>query len=355
MTFVVSALTQHEVIQVSDRRFTYTKPGKPPTYDDEQNKAVLFCGRLMFAFTGIGDLGMGRETDLWLAERICDVIREAGPTPVDQGTLLQGLATKSTEQFRRLRYRGRRHAFIGAGWARFNPTNPEVPARVEEFQPYLALVSNFHDDSARQLDKASDDFSLWVRVLQPDEGGFVLDVPKHLSSDEAKQLTAALAAADGARDPEAMMNIVGGRIRDVAARVDEVGEGLMINCLPRASLAGPPGIMALASGPLAEAQTFLYVPPSGDTTVQLGPVTTCGTGITRNFRAEPIPPGMEIPRPGPTLPTDPPGLIRRWYLAPVVGCGKENDPYRVETLGRGGSPVMPSHEQGHPPAWPSEA
>ena len=71
MTLVLSALTQHEVIQVSDRRFTYLTPdGSVRSSNDEKNKAVLFCGRLMFAFTGMGELGKRRRTDLWLADQM---------------------------------------------------------------------------------------------------------------------------------------------------------------------------------------------------------------------------------------------------------------------------------------------
>jgi hypothetical protein len=346
VTFVLSALTQHEVAQLSDRRFTYTRPGKQPTYDDEQNKAVLFCGRLLLSFCGVGDIGMGRETDTWLAERICEVIAEAGAA-VDQGVLLTGIASKATEQFRKMRYRGRRHAFIGVGWARSNPPDPEAPAQPNEFQPYLVLVSNFHDNG-RQLPKAETEFSIWGRVLQPNEAGFVFDVPNHLSQEEADRLVAALAAADQARDVEGILNVMGSKIREVAARDDGVGEGLMINCLPRAALAAGPGHLYLAGRPLADTQTFLYVPPSGDTAVQLGPVTTCGGGITKNFRAEPLPANAPpIPRPGPTLPDDPPGLVRRWYLTRIVLVDSPfGTAHQAETLGRGGAAVFPPQDEG---------
>jgi hypothetical protein len=56
-----------------------------------------------------------------------------------------------------------------------------------------------------------------------------------------------------------------------------------------------------------------------------------------------------IPRPGPTLPDDPQRLVRRWYLAPIVIIDSPfGKAYTAETLGRGGSAVMPSHEEGHP-------
>lgn len=343
MTLVLTALTQDEVIQVSDRRFTYLRGASVLRRDDENNKAVLFCGRLMFAFTGLGDLGMERQTDLWFAHRICDVIAEANQ-PGDQASVLNGVRAKATDLFRKPRYRGQRHAFIGAGWARFNPNRPDAPASPDEMQPYLALISNFHDGQ-RELPTASTEFSLLVRILRAEV--LVFDTPNHLASDETQQLTNELAAEH--RDPVAIVNALARRVRMVAARDQNVGEGLMINYLPRSALASPDGFMAMAGGPLADAQTFLYVPPSGDTTVQLGPVATCGGGVMSGFRAEPIPPDAEPPpRPGPTLPDDPPGLVRRWYLVPVAGTGTSDDPYRAETLGRGGSALLPSHPEGHP-------
>jgi hypothetical protein len=184
-------------------------------------------------------------------------------------------------------------------------------------------------------------------VLQDGEG-YVLDVPNHLSHQERDQLAADLGAADRVRNPEALIDVMAAQIKSVAQRVDEVGEGLMINRLPRSTLGNPPGHMVIASGPLADSQTFLYVPPSGETTVQLGPVTTCGQGVTSGFRAEPIPEGFTIPKPGPTLPDDPPGLVRRWYLTPVIGRGTVDAPFQADTLGRGGSTVLPSREDGHP-------
>jgi hypothetical protein len=347
MTLVLTSLTQHEVIQVSDRRFTYLSGGSVVRRDDERNKAVLFCGRLMFGFTGLGELGMERQTDMWLAGRICDVIAEHD-RPGDQGSVLHGVASKATELFRKPRYRGHRHAFVGAGWARFNAQDPEAPARLDECQPYRAVVSNFHDEE-RELANPASEFSLQTRILDKDEGVFIFDAPHHLSESEREQLKADLLEADSARDLPAMVSILGGTVRGVAARDDGVGQGLMINCLPRATL-GTTELMVVASEPLADAQTFLYVPPSGDTTIQLGPVSTCGGTIMSGFQAGAIPPGTpptQIPSEV-SLPDDPPGLVRRWYLVPIAGSGTGDDPYHAETLGRGGSAVIPSHGEGHP-------
>ena len=78
MTLVLTALTHHEVIQVSDRRFTYMRGRELVKRDDENNKAYpVLAGRLMFAFTGFWPPGYRqRQTDVWLANRICDVIAE---------------------------------------------------------------------------------------------------------------------------------------------------------------------------------------------------------------------------------------------------------------------------------------
>jgi hypothetical protein len=66
------------------------------------------------------------------------------------------------------------------------------------------------------------------------------------------------------------------------------------------------------------------------------------------FRAEPIPPDFEPPPP----PPDPPGLVRRWYLTPVVGSGTHDDAYEAKTvdLGPGGgvTALMPTGEDGKP-------
>jgi hypothetical protein len=345
VTLVLTALTQNEVIQVSDRRYTYIRGSEVVKRDDENNKAVLFCGRLMFSFTGIGDLGMERQTDLWLAGRICDVIAEAGET-ADQVAVLRGLRDRATDVFRKLRYRGQRHAFVGVGWARFDPERPDTPALPDELSPYLAVISNFHDGQ-RELPAARPEFSLYVRRLGADEKVRVFDAPHHLSTQETNELSEKIVTADAVRDPEAMARALGECIRAVASRDAGVGAGLMINYLPRNAVGATDGFMAIAGGPLSDTQTFLYVPPSGDTTVQLGPVATCGGGILAGFRSEPAAGGMKASARR-RLADDPPGLVRRWYLVPIVGSGRDGDPYRAETRGLDGSAVIPSHAEGHP-------
>lgn len=345
MTLILSALTQHEVIQLSDRRFTFTRgDGSLITRNDERNKTVLFCGRLVFGFAGRGDLGLKRSTDLWLADRICVVLSKY--PSADQGALLRGIADEATELFA-TGYRGQRHAFLGVGWARFGGDETAGPARPEEFQPYLAGISNFHDSNGRELDTVQERFSIFLHMLPQGDGGFVLDVPGHLSQAEKDELATRLEGADRTRSVESLVELLADQVHAVADRDPRVGRGLMISVLPRAALGDPSEFIALAGGPMADSPTFLYIPPSGDTTIQLGPVMTCGGGVLSGFRAEPIPNRQDSPTP-PRQPPDPPGLTRRWYLVPVVGSGTDEDPYRAETLGRSASAHMPCRQDGHP-------
>jgi hypothetical protein len=192
------------------------------------------------------------------------------------------------------------------------------------------------------------EFSVWLRLLAPEDGGFVWDAPQHLTHTERSDLAARLAAADARRSVEGLVQILAEQVRAVADRDQGVGRGLMISVLPRAALGNASEFVAIASGPLADAQTFLYVPPSGDTTIQLGPVTTCGGSILSGFRAEPPSPDSKRPSMPQERRDDPPGLIRRWYLAPIVGRGTTDDPFHAETLGHGGSALIPSRADGHP-------
>ena len=73
---------------------------------------------------------------------------------------------------------------MAAGWARFVTEATDEPANPDEFRPYVACVSDFHNPDGREFSSAQDQFSIWLRVLQPGEGGFVWDAPHHLNESE---------------------------------------------------------------------------------------------------------------------------------------------------------------------------
>jgi hypothetical protein len=150
------------------------------------------------------------------------------------------------------------------------------------------VVSNFHDGRGHELPAAADEFDVALHIMQPGDAGFFWAAPDHLTAAEREALKGQLGAADAQRSVEALVEILAAQVLAVSDRDEGVGRGLMINVLPRAALGDPGEISVVASGPIADSQTFLYVPPSGDTTVQLGPVARCGGGIMSDFRSEPI-------------------------------------------------------------------
>jgi hypothetical protein len=283
VTFVLSAITHNEIVQVSDRRFTFVNPdGSVQRRDDESNKMVLFCGRIMFGFTGRGDLGMERQTDMWLANRIGEI--DAAQGEPSQLGLLSGIAKKLTDLFKKRRYRGHRHAFVAAAWARMQPAAPSQPARPDEMTPYLAYISNFHNANGDELGTVSASFEVFVRPLSNGEPVAIMGAPAHLSDPELQMLEREFTEASGHGDREAMIGILGSKIREVAGRDENVGEGLMISIFPRSSIGNREGLY-IAGAMEGDLRSFLYVPPSDDVSVQLGPVFTCGQGIASGFEA----------------------------------------------------------------------
>lgn len=76
--------------------------------------------------------------------------------------------------------------FVGLGWARFVLASPTLLA-------LSVCISNFHDEGGQPLAAARADFRAWVRVLQPDEGGFLFPAGQPIGSDGQATLTQRLA------------------------------------------------------------------------------------------------------------------------------------------------------------------
>jgi hypothetical protein len=147
MTLVLNVLTPECVIQVSDRRLVKQTTGaeRAVLHDDEANKAVLWRGRLAFAYSGLADLGTEQRTDLWLARTLAEIQEESRtsgePGVNDQRHLLAQFAERCTAEFRRASIQSldgdmRTQSFVAVGWAKFNGE--------PDFSPYLACVSNLY-------------------------------------------------------------------------------------------------------------------------------------------------------------------------------------------------------------------
>jgi hypothetical protein len=283
LTLVISAICDPWVVQVSDRRLVWLEGDVIRRRDDERNKAVLWCSRLAFAYTGLAELGMERRTDLWLANRLKDIEAALAPEQdLDQAYLLGRLAELSTDYFRgprvsRIAPALRRHAFVAAGWARFGGTG--------DFSPYMAVISNFHC-GGQEIATAEHRFTLHVHRLATNQDWLVLPIGYRLSALEINELGDQLSQATG--DATRAVEVLGAKVRDTADKTDTVGKGLMINMLPRSMIQpGQREHLMLLGGPRTDAQTFLYVSPGEDLPgVSYGPTFVCGGSVMSGFTAE---------------------------------------------------------------------
>lgn len=287
MTLVLSLITESWAIQVSDRRLVWIgQNGEIVRKDDERNKAVVWCNRLAFAYTGLAELGPMREaTDEWLTRELSEWWTEAGAVEQTQDAVVAAIADRATTAVRRPRIaRGipaelRRHAFVGTGWARFD--------RKGEMAPYIVQVHNFPtsaDHNAPALDKFG------VAILRLPEGekqifvnwmGQELEEPEKALLEELKRGDP-ISREYGDRAAQVMVEIV----RSVANRNEVVGRGLLINSLSRWAIhPGVAGTLLLASGPEAEQLTFLHLPHDKDDPVIRGPRYVCEGRQAANFKA----------------------------------------------------------------------
>jgi hypothetical protein len=272
LTLILSVITKDWVAQVSDRRLVWLRDDRVVRSDDERNKAVVWCSRLVFGYTGLAELGLERRTDLWLANRLGEIEAAGPPGQVDQGRLLGQLAERCTEYFSGPRIRGidstlRRHAFVGVGWARF--------LGEPDFSPYIGVVSNFEAGNRPELPAAERKFRVALIRLEQD---FQISAVGHSPSPaELELLVAAVSKTRG--DVTGAVELLATTVREVAERVDTVGRGLMINVLPRSAIqAGQTEHVLILSGPAEGVQTFLYVPPDDDPPgVSYGPMFVCGS------------------------------------------------------------------------------
>lgn len=279
MTLVLSVLTPSHVVQVSDRRLVWLRNGSIERHDDEKNKAVLWAGRIQFAYTGLAELGRERRTDKWLAEALSKSYTRAVADPnidaVDQTYFLESLVREATDYFRGPRISKidsslRRHAFVAVGWG---IVDDEL-----DFSPYIVLISNFHDPNWVEMDQARDEFWYGMRRLGGEDSVHVFSIGYPLSAGEVSSLTKKVRQI--VDDPTAIVVALAEKIREVASQSATVGRGLMANVLPREFVAANLEEQFVDLGPPKEGQaTYLYIPPDDAPVVHWGPTVVSANGM----------------------------------------------------------------------------
>lgn len=177
MTLVLSYLNKDHIIQISDRRFSSVYGSKQV----QGNKAVAFAGRLSFGYTGFAELynditheNLG--TDIWLQKTLvhaCEKYPLQDNSPVWLSNISNLIATKAELALNRIRLNhpglpgGYRQAFVGVGWE-------VVDHLTDELRPVMVKISNFHDESGKELSETSIKFNVIWKYLQENEA-FYLD------------------------------------------------------------------------------------------------------------------------------------------------------------------------------------
>jgi hypothetical protein len=300
MTLVLNLINQNHAIQVSDRRFTWPNPdGTTGPAEDHHNKVVVFKDRFVFSYTGLGELpGVGR-TDDWLMETLHQFDIDLPPGDHDQSLVFASVADRATDAFRRplirrlAPSRRRRHAFVGICWGRF-------PPRLDQFEPYVIAISNFHSAAARELAEPLDRFQvIGPRRLTDPQSSVVIWFGERLGSAEQRALNAIRRL-----DPErsgfaiAAIRLMAEQIRSVARRRRTVGRSLMAAALPRDSVRGATDEHFLLAGvPRANQQTFLYLPADDRSEVVYLPHYVGHSGMAANFVAGPPESFGDLPSP----------------------------------------------------------
>lgn len=263
MTLVLSYLTPDFVVQVSDRRLTWSNGS---VADDSSNKATVYCGRMAFAYTGLAQIKT-HKTDEWLTM----LLARAKSMP----EAMKMLKDEATAHFRGISEtpRQRRHAFVAVGWTR--------RAVEEPFRRILVRVSNFHDATGGELAEGGSEFSSALWILEPNEPPRLNVTGRQLTEDEA------LLLGDGLRHMQDATDVafaLARMVRIVAARDAAVGRGILAVHIPRAAVeAMGPEFEVLFGAPFGPRTAgSAYFPANSQEMVQYGPNVACyGVGMTQ--------------------------------------------------------------------------
>jgi hypothetical protein len=272
VTIVISVLTHDGILQASDRRLVWLRSdGSMRLRDDDRNKAVIFGNRIVFAYTGLADLGPERQaTDEWLAHTLHDN-RDAG----DQADILEALAEATTARLNHGRVRSlpraqRAHEFVGCGWARLPST------QMKEFSPYISLITNMRARDGTLLSEPADHAEMMWSALQPEEPGGVWIVGQQLGAEHHEQLLSDVATA--APNLPAIGSVLIEHIRRAATHNTAIGRGVLLNALPRSAIhPGDAGFMLMIGPPMQSASCF-HVSADSTDPCQYGPIVVSPSG-----------------------------------------------------------------------------
>jgi hypothetical protein len=246
VTLILSALTHDHAVQVSDRRLVNIHTGS--VEDDKANKAVIFCGRLQFGYTGLASIG-DAPTDRWLATLLC-----APGLNLQRG--LRRVADEATAAFKRIRLPSakKRHAFVGVGWSQ--------PPPGSEYVPVLCVVSNFTNTRAEEAPQAQEDFRVDITRLDPRQNRFIFPAGQPLLPEEVAALRLHAGTVVKRAGAVALAELLAKTVRHVAARNRAVGASLMVGVIPKAAV--PVDTVGVPPQLSEDRAAWVYVPSTNE-------------------------------------------------------------------------------------------
>jgi hypothetical protein len=224
MTLIVTCLSPHYVLQVSDRRLSLG--GK--AIERAASKAVVFNNALIFGYTGIAEIA-GKPTDAWLADVLSQHL-DSVPRAIE--ALTQAVQVPTDLQ----RYQ---HTFVACGFH-----HPD-----DKWLPMAITISNMQDGFGLQ----SGALTGWTtvgRTPRPHEtndvkvliAGYIKGITKErLAGIEATIKRRALV------DPNYAAATLVGLVRQASGRFPGViGKDVLVSCLPRAAVGTPETIVTVS-------------------------------------------------------------------------------------------------------------
>jgi hypothetical protein len=304
MTLVLSLATPHYVVQVADRRISHLKN---KTVMPDQNKSVMLCNRMAFAYTGMAVLE-SEQTSVWLWKVIQELKNQCSTSDVVYHIAKR--ATEAVSKTNRIHYPEDwqlRHAFIGVGWKQIDDG---------ELVPTVCRITNYHDRSGKSLDLPAREFSVQVKSYTNNTYG-LWETGTPLSARERALLGRRIdKCGKKGTGPAAPVRLFCDAIWKVHRRLPNVvSNNLLIVMIPKSAamrhpiayFTGTPGpkvgvVMSKqgcqhAEEPLRPEHMalFAYVPRQGERPVQHAPSMACpGRGAFSNFVAGPMEAGGQL-------------------------------------------------------------
>ncbi len=224
MTLIVTCLSPHYVLQVSDRRLSLG--GK--AIERAASKTVVFNNALIFGYTGIAEIA-GKPTDTWLADVLSQHL-DSSPRAIE--ALTQAVQVPTDLQ-------RHQHTFVACGFH-----HPD-----DKLLPMAITISNMQDDFGLQ----SGALTGWTtvgRTPRPDEANDVKVLVAGYVKGITKKRLAGIEATIKRRalvDPNYAAATLVGLVRQASGRFpDVIGNDVLVSCLPRTAVETPETIVTVS-------------------------------------------------------------------------------------------------------------